>query len=158
MSSAWGIEASAGYSIQDPAYGFDLSAAYTFTHAEYDYTAAQPAVVGEYIEKGDAVPYVPEHVASASLVLTTKKSWAGVTATGVSRMRTEPGSGDIPAWATADEYFLLDIVTEYEMIRHVRVFASVYNVTDDVYVASRFPYGAHPGAPRTFTAGLKLGL
>jgi hypothetical protein len=44
------------------------------------------------------------------------------------------------------------------LIAHVRIFASVYNLLDEVYIASRFPYGAHPGAPQMFTAGLKLSL
>ena len=157
---ASGVEVSAGYEIHDPEYGVALTAAYTFTHAEYlgGDVALDYAGVFYSASDGDDVPYVPEHAATAALVLTTRKSYASVVANFASHMRTQPGSGDFVPSLTADDRFLLDIVTEYELIRHVRIFASVYNVIDDAYVASRFPYGAHPGAPRTFTAGLKLQL
>jgi Fe(3+) dicitrate transport protein len=157
--NASGLEVSAGYAIVDPAYGVDLSASYTYTHTEYaSGTTVPDSLFGIYPGAGDRIPYVPGHSVSASLVLTTHKSFAGVSANYASRTPAVWTSGDYSDAQAIDARFLLDIVTEYEIVRYVRVFASVYNVTDDVYVASRFPYGAHPGAPRTFTAGLKLGL
>ena len=157
---ASGLEASADYSIVDPVYGVDLSAAYTFTSSEYLAGGSMVDASGISYDSaiGDEIPYIPEHSLSASAALTTKKSFLGVFANYTSEMRTQPGSGALIDSASADSRFLLDIVTEYELIRHMRIFASVYNTLDEIYVASRFPYGAHPGAPRTFTAGLKLAL
>jgi Fe(3+) dicitrate transport protein len=155
---AWGLEASAGYAIHDPLYGIAMEASYALNLAEFRRSGTPlDAPWGAYAT-GDEVPYVPTHSVTGSLVLTTGRSYAGVAANFASRARSEPGTGDFVAAQTVDDRFLLDIVTEFEVFPRVRVFASVYNTTDAVYVASRFPYGAHPGAPRTFTAGLKLDL
>ncbi len=156
ITKTWGVEASAGYEIQNTEYGLALDAAYTFTHPEYEPNGV--TVDGWYssYSPGDEVPYVPEHSLNASITATTRKSHASVVGNYASRVRTIPGSGAFHDADGADARVLLDIVTEYELVSHTRIFASVYNVLDEIYVASRFPYGAHPGAPRTFTAGLKL--
>ena len=157
---AGGFEASADYEIQDPEYGIALSAAYTFTQAEYRWSTTVPDVSGILLatEAGNQIPNVPEHSLTASVVATTQKSYLGVFANYMSRTRTVSGSGTFPDSQGIDARVLVDLVTEYELIERVRVFASVSNILDEVYVASRFPYGAHPGAPQTFAAGLKLAL
>ncbi|HEX5132344.1 MAG TPA: TonB-dependent receptor [Candidatus Krumholzibacteria bacterium] len=154
----YGAELSAGYGVRDPEYRIEIAGAYTFTRAEFTSGFESADSLWGTVTAGDGMPYVPEHVATASVLLGTKRSLATVSASYMSRTRTAPGSGDFPGYAGTGARVLVDIVTEYALLRGVRVFASVYNVGDEVYVASRFFAGAAPGAPRTFTAGLKFEL
>ncbi len=151
-----GAEVSVEYAVRTADYSVTATAAYTYANAEFRSTFDSDYAPWGAVNTGDGVPYVPSHAASATLEFGTKKSYAGVSASYVGRMRTVPGTGS--ADVTTDARFLLDITTEYQIIRHVRIFATVENVTDAVYVATRFPAGVRPGMPQTFAAGLKLGL
>jgi hypothetical protein len=67
-------------------------------------------------------------------------------------------AGELVDVNSTDARLLVDIVTEFEIIRHARIFAGVYNVGDSVWLVARQPAGAFPGAPQTFSAGLKFEL
>jgi Fe(3+) dicitrate transport protein len=155
-SRAWGVQLSAGWGIHTREYDVEISGGYTYTNAtfETDYT---PAWNVDALW-GDRVPYIPEHVATASLVMTTRRSWAGIYLDYASRMPTSPVAGELVDVNSTDARLLVDIVTEFEIIRHARIFAGVYNVGDSVWLVARQPAGAFPGAPQMFSAGLKFEL
>jgi Fe(3+) dicitrate transport protein len=48
---------------------------------------------------------------------------------------------------------LFDLSADYTLFSRYRVFASLRNLTDETYIASRRPYGLRPGLPRTLLVG-----
>jgi outer membrane receptor protein involved in Fe transport len=71
-------------------------------------------------------------------------------------MRTVASQGPYDAARSTDAYLVLGASGEYTIGPGTSVFASVRNLTDRGYVASRHPSGVRPGLPRLFLAGLKL--
>lgn len=149
-----GVELTVSGGLRTPDFTLNASAAYAYTHAEFRSTFVSDYGPWGSVAAGDAMPYIPAHTVSATLEFSTHRSSAGVLASWVDRMQTVPGADA----AHTDARFLLDISTEYELFRHVRVFAAAENLTDAVYVATRYPAGARAGLPQTFSAGLKLEL
>jgi Fe(3+) dicitrate transport protein len=157
----YGLEATAGW---NPAARFGLSSSlpirltYSFTKAEFRHAFQSQFAPWGNVQVGDELPYVPRHQLHASLE-TDHRVWrARVEAYHVGRMRTLAGQGPYLAADSTDAYSVLSVSGDYELRKGVRVFASLQNVTDNVYIVSRHPAGVRPGLPRLFQAGLKIDL
>ncbi len=107
---------------------------------------------------GNRLPYAPELVANVALtykfdVLTTRLSATHVSSQFVDAANTVAASDDgrrgvIPAYTT------LNINTRYALSKQTSLFATVRNLTDKQYIASRNPDGIFPGAERNFQVGI----
>jgi Fe(3+) dicitrate transport protein len=155
---AYGVEASASYALDAGAFRSPMSVAYTYSHAEFMSSFDSQYEPWGAVEEGDELPYLPAHVLSASIGAETTTMMVGAFANYTSEMRTVAGQGDIPQYDSTDARVILDLTAEYELLTHARVFATMQNVTDEVYIAARRPSGVRPGLPRTFVAGLKFDL
>jgi len=155
---AYGLETSAKRAFNAGSFAIPVSAAYTYSHAEFKSTFESTYEPWGSVEAGDELPYIPSHTLSASAGIETSRLYAGALVSYMGEMRAVAGQGDIPASEATDARTLLDLTAEYELIAHARVFASMQNVTDEAYIASRLPAGVRPGLPRTFIAGLKFDL
>lgn len=132
--------------------------AYTFTDARFstDFQSADP-IFGD-VKEDDELPYVPRHQFATSIGVEMPRWGANVSGTYVSRMREVAGQ-DEPAPGTAtDGYFLLDAAVNVRLLKWLTVYGVGRNLLDTVYVASRRPYGARPGAPLSLQIGAKLEL
>ena len=132
--------------------------AYTFTSATFasDFRSADP-IFGDVVE-GDTIPYVPAHQIVGSIGVEVGRFGANLGATYVSPMReiagaTEPGPGE-----ATDEYFLVDASASVKVLDWLTIYGVGRNVLDSVYIASRRPFGARPGAPRWIQLGAKIEL
>ncbi len=153
-----GIEAAARWDLgraRGWALGVPLRLAYTWTEAEFqtsfttDFADWAPAV-----EKGDELPYLPEHLLAAGLGLLGERWSAHFDLSWVDAMRTTAGRGPIPEGEGTDAHFLADVTADYRLIAGLSAFVQMRNLTDEVYVAARRPAGARPGLPRTTLVGL----
>ena len=52
----------------------------------------------------------------------------------------------------------MNVAGEYALTESARLFASVQNLADNVYIVGRHPSGVRPGLTRLVQAGLKIGL
>jgi len=153
-----GIELSLDY---DPAakaamYRFPVTFAYTYTSAEFQSNFESDFDPWGTVRSGDELPYIANHQFHAGVGL-GRGPWVGrIFATYVGEMRTEAGSGSIPAGSGTDSYTTLDLSAEYATARFGTVFAGVQNLTDEEYIVARRPAGARPGLSRTFLAGVRV--
>jgi Fe(3+) dicitrate transport protein len=132
--------------------------AYTFTRATFltDFSSADP-IFGD-VKAGDDVPYIPRHQMAASIGVETGWLSGNVGGTYVSRMREIAGQG-LPAPGEAtDAYFLLDAAVSVKPIDKLTVYLLGRNLLNSMYIVSRRPYGARPGAPIWIQAGVKVEL
>lgn len=147
----WRLQPRAGVSVP-------LRLIYTFTDTEFrtsfdtDFADWAP-----HVEKGDEIPYVPEHQ------LTVGGSWIGdlwalsLDSNYNAEMRTTAGQGAVADGTGIPSYWTWDAAVE-RTLGNYRLFAQVRNLTDEVYVAARRPAGLRPGLPRTVVVGVKMGF
>jgi Fe(3+) dicitrate transport protein len=158
---AYGIEFSLGYDAA-PALSIreDISLPihfnYTYTKAEFQNNFVSAFDEWGSVTAGDELPYIPEHQFFVSAGVVAPKWEVHVAGKYVDEMRTQAGSGSIPAGQGTDEHFIVDLAGEYEVFENTRVFGTVDNLFDKEYVAARRPAGARPGKPLTALAGIKF--
>jgi Fe(3+) dicitrate transport protein len=131
-------------------------AAYTLTDARFsdDFESADP-IFGA-VRAGDRLPYVPVHQASASVGVDWAWSSVGIGGTYVGAMREVAGQGTPGPGEATDAYFLLDGSLKARPVDHVELYLTGKNLLDSVYLVSRRPFGARPGAPLWLQAGVKV--
>jgi Fe(3+) dicitrate transport protein len=107
------------------------------------------------VEIGDEVPYIARHHAAGSLGIEWDRYTADLRASYMGPRRISAGQGDIPDGQKLDAHVAVDLAGETRIDGRTSVFATVRNVFDEVYVASRLPAGLRPGLPRTFILGMR---
>lgn len=155
-AEVYGLEALVGHEVPLGA-GLRLpfSVAYTLSKGELSnaFTSADP-IFGQ-VEAGDELPYLPRHQAHVTVGLEHERAGLNVAGTYVSRMREEPGQGDLDEGLTTDEQWLIDLSGRVRLIGPLVLYANLRNVIDHQAIVSRRPYGARPNAPRWLQVGLE---
>lgn len=148
----------------DPARALGLASAlpirlaYTLTRAEFRNSFQSGFGPWGSVSIGDDLPYVPRHQLYASLE-TDHRAWlARIEGVFVGRMRTLAGQGAYVPGDSTEAHFVLNLSGEYEIASGASLFAGVQNLADSAYIVARHPAGVRPGLPRSFQAGLRLGL
>lgn len=168
---SFGIEFLAQY---DPGIAFDWGFSmpnffsFTWTNAELadDSDSTDPESIFAGGEKGNKVPYVPEYLATIGTGIDFKKKW-GIFITGSftgksfsSALNNDDflnANGDPDArFGELDPHFVVDISGYYQLNEQAKIVAGVHNLFDEVYVASRHPHGARPGAPQFLYVGMEI--
>jgi Fe(3+) dicitrate transport protein len=157
----YGLESSAtwdGGSALGLGFSLPIRLMYTLTHAEFRNSFQSQFGPWGNVQIGDELPYVPRHQIHVSADLEHRTWRARIEGTFVGRMRTLAGQGTHGADDATDSYVIMNVSGEYRLTEGARVFASVQNVTDDVYIVSRHPAGVRPGLPRSLQVGLRISL
>lgn len=131
-----------------------LKLAYTLTKATFESTFESNFDLFGDVQAGDELPYIPRHQLTVSAGLEGEKWGAIVLVNYQSVARDKAGSGPIPQLERIDPRTIVDLALHYELSERVRIFFTIENLFDEVYVAARQPYGARPGKPRAFFGGL----
>ncbi len=128
-----------------------LQVVYTWTNAEFQSDFFSD-FFGE-VSKGDPVPYVPNNQLWASLGL-LGGPW--------SFFLSGNYVGSVCTKASCDEFEETEAATIFDFSAHYRIndswelYAVVENLSDELYIVAREPYGARPNKPRTFMLGTKF--
>ena len=133
-----------------------LSAVYTWTEGEFRTSFQSDFSEWGDVTKGDELPYVPEHQLTLNAGLEGQVWRVFLTVNYVDDARADAGSGAIAPQERIDSRTLVDLSGEYDLSEKLHLFASVENLSDEVYNVAMRPAGARPGAPRTVLAGVKL--
>ncbi len=150
-----GLELSASYLIGlKPGLSIPLSFNYTYTQAKFRSSFAD-GFWGD-VARGDRLPYISPHQLHGALGLEGINWDINLSLSYTSATRSEAGQGPIPELEKIGARAIFDLGGGYDFGDHFRLFLSVDNLFDKVYVAARRPYGARPGKPRTITGGLEI--
>lgn len=133
-----------------------LSAVYTWTDGEFTGSFNSSFAEWGTVTAGDELPLVPEHQLTLNAGVEAARWRAFLSMNHVAATRSRAGSGAIPVAERVDARTLLDLSGEFTVSPDLRLFASVQNLSDEVYNVAFRPAGARPGAPRTLLAGVKL--
>ena len=74
---------------------FPVGASYTFTKSEFQNTFSSQNPQWDDVEKGDALPYVPEHQGHLTLGIESRRVGGALGATYIARMREVAGAGGV---------------------------------------------------------------
>jgi Fe(3+) dicitrate transport protein len=108
------------------------------------------------VERGDEIPYVPEHQLSASLGLEHERAGGNITATYVSSMLEDDDS--MSGELRTDEQLTLDLALYLRASEPIEIYALARNILDSDFIVSRRPYGARPNAPLMVAVGVKVNM
>ncbi len=151
---SFGTELSSLFGITTASIPLDFN--YTYTKAEFQNSFSSNFDEWGDVNSGDELPYIPNHQFYISLGYEADKWEIHAGGKFVEEMRTQAGSGNIPANQGTDTHFVVDLAGEYELFDNTRLFGTVDNLFDTEYVAARRPAGARPGKPLTALAGIKF--
>jgi Fe(3+) dicitrate transport protein len=135
-----------------------LSINYTYTEARFQSHFRSDFSPWGTVELGDFMPYLPRHQASVSIGAENGVFGIFLSTRYSSRVRTSAGQDGLTSENSLGSSLITDLSAEYAVSRGSRVFASVRNLTDELYVASLRPSGLRPGMPRTVLVGVKTRL
>ena len=135
-----------------------LVAAYTLMRGEFQSSFESDDPQFGDVESGDEIPYLPTHQASALVGIGQKRWELSASGTYVDSMSEQGGGGGPLAGKRTEAYFLLDLAGRYAFTGWLELYAVAKNALDEVYLASRRPIGARPGAPRSVQVGARLGF
>jgi Fe(3+) dicitrate transport protein len=131
--------------------------AYTYTVGRFQSSfSTQFADWAPRVEVGDQLPYLPEHQLQLSAGLQSGKWSTYLNGRYMDRMRTSAGQGPIPDGEGTDRRFVVDLSVQWQALGPLAFYGQVRNLTDEVYLVSRRPYGARPGLDRTALFGLSV--
>lgn len=156
----YGLEAALQYDLSDfienSKFKYPVNLNYTYTRAEFRNNFTSDFSEWGDVSKGDELPYLPTHQLYASIGIESEKWLVAVAGKFISEMRVTAGQGQVARNDRIDKHLVVDVTAEYEIFDNARIFTSIYNITDQKYVASRRPAGARPGAPLTILSGVKF--
>jgi Fe(3+) dicitrate transport protein len=157
-AGVWGAELSAEADLSSGAslWSLPVHAAYTYTHAAFKSDFESAYEPWGTVSAGDELPYIPAHQFFARGGFERGELGGNLSATYVSAMRTEAGSGAISRAAATDGYLVLGVSAEYDLGGNTTLYGAVENLTDRSYVVARRPAGLRPGLPRTLQLGIRM--
>jgi Fe(3+) dicitrate transport protein len=126
---------------------------YTFTQAQFTQSFESDFDPWGTVSSGDELPYVAPHQGSLSASWESSRWSVDVNLRATGAMRTVAGQGDLIATQSTDAMMVIDAGARWKSDDHVEWFVGATNVTDEIYVVARRPYGARPGMPRALRLG-----
>lgn len=141
-----------------PAWGqWQLPLGLTYTYTESAFQDAFTTAFSQWgaVSSGDELPYLPAHQLRLQGGLMNEVWRLNVALNYTSEMREQAGQGDISQVDHTASLATIDTSATYFLNHNTRLQLSITNLTDEVSVASRRPFGARPNKPRTISAGVK---
>lgn len=154
-----GVELTAGYDaghLLELPVSVPLTLNYTFTDAAFQTSFDSNFEPWGNVTAGDELPYLSENQLTLSAGFETDLWRITLAMNYVDAARAVAGQGAIPISEEIESRTLFDLSGEVSLTEWASLFASVENLTDEVYLVSFAPSGARPGKPRTAFGGLKI--
>ena len=129
-----------------------LSLSYTYIDGEFDTSFADSLFFGD-VEKGDPLPYIPEHQMRVSMGLESTDWSVNLSGKYVDEVCVKAACG---TFEKTDSSFTVDLSGSYRINKNISLIARVENVADQEDLVARHPYGARPNKPRTAMVGLRV--
>ena len=154
-----GVEITGGVSVslRDQ---FELATNLTYTYTE---SAFQTTFLSEFsqwglVQKGDALPYLPQHVAQIEASLATGR-WDIIAAIKFQdEMREVPGYGRIGDELGTDGHKTLKLAATWYQSEKILLQIIAQNILNEAAILSHRTFGARPNRPRSIVARIKLTL
>lgn len=143
-----GFEFSAGRTFNTASVAFPVKLTYTYTDSEFKNTF--DSEIWGSVEKGDAMPYVPENQVALSFGAEVNNFVVNSQIRYVSDAHADLSDSGLNA---IDSRVVWDLAAKYLIDENQKVYLSVDNLFDKTYIANRANGGIQPGKPRSIQMG-----
>ncbi|MFP3351738.1 TonB-dependent receptor [Pseudoalteromonas sp. SIMBA_153] len=143
-----GFEFSAGRTFNTASVAFPVKLTYTYTDSEFKNTF--DSEIWGSVEKGDAMPYVPENQVALSFGAEVNNFVVNSQIRYVSDAHADLSDSGLNA---IDSRVVWDLAAKYLIDENQKVYLSVDNLFDKTYIANRANGGIQPGKPRSVQMG-----
>ena len=143
-----GFEFSAGRTFNTASVAFPVKLTYTYTNSEFKNTF--DSEIWGSVEKGDAMPYVPENQVALSFGAEFNAFVINSQMRYVSDAHADLSDSGLNA---IDSRVVWDLAAKYLIDENQKVYLSVDNLFDNTYIANRANGGIQPGKPRSVQMG-----
>jgi Fe(3+) dicitrate transport protein len=148
-----GLEIQFGHDLSaSSAYQIPLVLTYTWMNARFESDIANSEYFGN-VRRGDSVPYVPDHQAFLSIGLETGPWSTYISGNYTDTVCTQASCG---ALQRTDSGTVIDLGVHFRVSQALELYTVVENLTAQLDIVARQPYGARPGKDRTWLLGAKL--
>lgn len=132
-----------------------VSAAYTYTQSEFQTSFDSSFSQWGNIVVGDALPYLPENQFNLQVGLAGDNWQVDIAYKYIDEMSEAAGTGTDLDGLTTSSLSQFDFAAWYQINSALRIYSKLDNLTDEVQIVSRRPFGARPNKPRQFVLGAK---
>ncbi|MGY6561679.1 MAG: TonB-dependent receptor domain-containing protein [Luteibaculaceae bacterium] len=138
--------------------GFAIPIQFTYTYTDARFLNTFESTLGYWgmVASGDFLPYLARNQAALNIGLEHQKYAFFFNARYVDPMRIMPGQDAINQNNATDMQLVLDLSARYIINKNVSLFASVNNLTNQIYTVNEQPAGWRPGMPRFFNGGVMV--
>lgn len=150
-----GLELSSGYQWHLQQATIPLELTYTYTQSAFQSSFNSNFSQWGTVLAGDELPYLPEHVLALEIGYQVPNWSVELTAQYTSEMREQAGTGEIPDTLQIDERITIDGVGQYFYNDALKFQFKIANLTDEIDIVSRRPFGARPNRPRSVEFGVQ---
>ena len=133
---------------------FPLEASYTYLNGEFQTDIADTDFFGD-VGAGDPIPYLSEHQAYAMLGAERGRMNVYLSASYVGDACTRASCG---RFERIEDTLVFDLAASVLVGKRFSIFARIENLTRELQIVGRQPYGARPNKDRTATLGLRVDL
>lgn len=152
----YGLEASVSsqLSLTDT---IDIPWAVTYTHTGSEFKQALNSTFELWgdIAVGDEVPYLPDNQLTVSFGLASNDWQVSMMVKYVGEMQEAAGANVSLSGVSTKAHTVVDLAASYDFADYGSIYAKVDNITDEVAVVSRRPFGARPSKPQQLFVGYK---
>lgn len=133
-----------------------VSIAYTYTDARFGSSFNSSFEPWGEVNEGDRMPYAPEHQINVRVAMEARRFGAGINVNYQGSTATVTGAENDAPSTVLPARTVIDANASWRFSARCEAFATVTNLADAVYLASRLPAGARPGMPRSVQGGLRF--
>ncbi|WP_289031618.1 TonB-dependent receptor [uncultured Paraglaciecola sp.] len=152
----YGLELSANGQIEiSNSLTMPINLAYTHTQSEFQTTFDSTFSQWGDVVAGDELPYLPENQFNLQVGVAGDKWQVDLAYKYVAEMSEASGTGVELEGVYTSSISQIDLAAWYQVNDALRIYSKLDNLTDEVEIVSRRPFGARPGKPRQFIIGAK---
>ncbi len=152
----YGLELSANGQIDiSNSLTMPINLAYTHTQSEFQTTFDSTFSQWGNVVTGDELPYLPENQFNLQVGVAGDNWQVDLAYKYVAEMSEASGTGVELEGVYTSSISQIDLAAWYQVNDALRIYSKLDNLTDEVEIVSRRPFGARPGKPRQFIIGAK---
>ena len=137
--------------------GLKLPIKIAYTHTQSEFQSSFDSSFSQWgnVAIGDKLPYLPENQFNLQVSLVGENWQLDLAYKYITEMSEAAGTGVELAAVVTSDISQIDLAAWYAINTVLRIYTKLDNLTDEVNIVSRRPFGARPGKPRQFILGAK---
>lgn len=131
------------------------SVIYTYSDSEFKQDLNSTFELWGNVTAGDPLPYLAKHQLTFNFGLEANDWQIHLMVKHIDAMPEASGSDTPLSGSETDALTVIDLSASFSLDNHHSLYAKIDNITDEIAIVSRRPYGARPSKPKQIFVGYK---